>query len=136
MNQLDLTIKRPLREIPDLEWNEWSSEGKVIAEMISKSGLQEKTISIETGIDAAVLTKAKTGQARFNEKNLNDFMDACGSEAWLFYWLVKRGYDPRSLRRFETDIEKENRLLKEENELLKREREVELRLFRELRASA
>lgn len=135
MSELDLVIKRELREIPESEWKDWLSEGKVIAEMIGKSGLQEKTIAIETGIDSAIISKAKTGQARFSEKNMNDFMDACGSEAWLQYWIIKRGYDPRSLRRFETDVEQENRLLREENERLKRDREVEMRLFRELRAA-
>ena len=135
MNDLDLTIKRPLRDIPESEWADWTSEGKVISDMIGKSGLQEKTIAIEIGVDGAIVSKTKTGQARFNEKNMNDFMDACGSEAWLHYWLVKRGYDPHSLRRFETDLEKENRLLKEDNERMKRDREVEIRLFREMRAA-
>jgi len=135
MNDLDLIVKRPLRSIPQSEWADWKNEGKVISDMIGKSGLQEKTIAIEVGVDSSIVSKAKTGQARFNEKNMNDFMDACGSEAWLHYWLVKRGYDPRSLRRFETDLERENRLLKEDNERMKREREIEMRLFRELRVA-
>jgi hypothetical protein len=63
-------------------------------------------------------------------------MDATGSEAWLYYWLIKRGYDPRSLRRFESEIEQRNRELIERLAQLEAEREVELRLFRQLRATA
>jgi hypothetical protein len=62
-------------------------------------------------------------------------MDATGSEAWLYFWLLRRGYDPRSLRRFESDLERQNRELTERLAQLEAEREVELRLFRQLRAT-
>ena len=52
----------------------------------------------------------------------------------LLRYLHARGYDLSSLRRRETDIERENRLLREELAREKQERELERRLFRELRA--
>lgn len=136
MTTLDLRVKRPLKSIKETEWSAWTSEAKVIADMLKNSGLQDKTVAIEIGLDAAILSKAQSGQARLSEQHMDALMDACGSEAWLHYWLVKRGYDPRVLRRMETDLEKENRLLREQLATVTREREVELRLIRDLRVAA
>jgi hypothetical protein len=136
MSELELRVKRPLRIIPEGEWSDWTSEGKALSEMIAKSGLQDKSLAIETGIDPAVLSKAKSGQARLSEKDMDALMDACGSEAWLYYWLLKRGYDPRQLHRFETDLERENRMLREKLTAVEHEREIERRFVRELRIAA
>lgn len=136
MTSLDLRVKRPLRTVPESEWTDWTSEAKVISEMVSKSGLQDKTIAIEISVDPAVLSKAKSGQARLAEKDLDALMDACGSEAWLHFWMIKRGYDPRKLHRMESDLERENRMLREKLAKVEQEREVELRFVRELRIAA
>lgn len=130
-NELNLRVKRPLRAIPETEWN-WPSEAAAIGSMIATSGMQEKSIAIEVGIDPSTLAKVKQGTARPSEEHLDGFMDACGSEAWLFYWLLRRGYDPRSLRRFESDVERENRELREAMAKLQAEREVEQRTIRDL----
>lgn len=134
-NELELIVKRPLQAVPESDWK-WRSEAVAIASMIARSGLQEKTIAIECGIDASTLAKVKQGTARPSEEHLNAMMDATGSEAWLYYWLIKRGYDPRSLRRFESDVERENRELRERMAAMEAEREVELRLYRQLRSAA
>jgi hypothetical protein len=136
MTSLDLRVKRPLKTITEAEWPLWTSEAKVIADTLKNSGLQDKTVAIEIGLDAAILSKAQSGQARLSEQHMDALMDACGSEAWLHYWLVKRGYDPRALRRMESDLERENRLLREELEETKKAREIELRYVRDLRVAA
>lgn len=136
MTSLDLRVKRPLKTLTETDWPDWTSEAKVIADTLKNSGLQDKTVAIEIGLDAAILSKAQSGQARLSEVHMDALMDACGSEAWLHYWLVKRGYDPRSLHRMESDLEKENRLLREELDRTRREREVEMRLIRDLRVAA
>jgi hypothetical protein len=135
-NDLDLRIKRPLKPVNQGEWDSWTSEAKVIADTLKNSGLQDKTVAIEIGLDAAILSKAQSGQARLSEQHMDALMDACGSEAWLHYWMLKRGYDPRCLRRIESDLERENRLLREKIESMETEREVELRLFTKLRSAA
>ncbi|MGC1550812.1 MAG: hypothetical protein WA777_20000 [Rhodanobacter sp.] len=132
---LDLRVKRPLRSIPEPEWN-WPSEAAVFASMIALSGLQEKAVAIEAEIDPSTLAKVKQGTARPSEEHIDRMMDATGSEAWLYYWVLRRGYDPRSLRRFESDLEKQNRELIERLAQIQAEREVELRLFRQLRPNA
>lgn len=135
MSSLDLRIKRPLKNQSDAHWPTWTSESKVIADMLKHSGLQDKTVAIETGIDPAVLSKVQTGQARLAEDKMDALMDATGSEAWLHYWMLKRGYDPRHLRRMESDLERENRVLRERLENVEQERVVELRLFTKLRTA-
>lgn len=100
--------------------------------MIAVSGLKESAIAVEAEIDASTLSKVKQGTARPSEDSLDRIMDATGSEAWLFYWLLRRGYDPRSLRRFESDVERENRELREELTRMESEREVERRTIRDL----
>ena len=111
-NALNLRVKRPLRPIPASEWG-WLSEAASIASMISLSGLQEKTVAIEAEIDASTLAKVKQGTARPSEDHLDRMMDATGSEAWLVYWLLKRGYDPHSLRKLESETERCARLAEE-----------------------
>jgi transcriptional regulator with XRE-family HTH domain len=135
MSSLELRIRRPLKQPTEADWQAWTSEAKVIADTCKNSGLQDKTIAIEVGVDNAVLSKVQTGQARLSEQHMDALMDACGSEAWLHYWILKRGYDPRSLRRIESDIERENRELRERLEAIEAEREVELRLYSKLRTA-
>lgn len=117
--RLELVVKRPLRDVPQNEWG-WKSEAAAIGSMIALSGLKESAIAVDADIDPSTLSKVKQGTARPSEDHLNRMMDATGSEAWLIYWLLKRGYDPRSLRKLETETE---RALREEREALKRERE-------------
>jgi cell division septum initiation protein DivIVA len=117
--RLELVVKRPLRPIPESEWG-WKSEAAALASMITTSGLQEKTVAIEAEIDASTLAKVKQGTARPSEDSLDRMMDATGSEAWLLYWLLKRGYDPHSLRKLETETE---RALREEREAHQRARD-------------
>jgi hypothetical protein len=111
-NALELRVKRPQRAIPESEWG-WATEAAAIASMISLSGLQEKTVAIEAEIDPSTLAKVKQGTARPSEDHLDRIMDATGSEAWLFYWLLKRGYDPRSLRKLESETERRARMAEE-----------------------
>lgn len=124
MTQLDLRVKRPLRPIPDSEWQNWTSEAKVLSDTLKHSGLQDKTVAIEAGIDPAVLSKAQSGAARLNEQQMDAVMDACGSEAWLHYWMLKRGYDPRCLRRLETDLERQLREAQEHITQLRHDKRV------------
>jgi hypothetical protein len=131
---LDLRVRRPLRAIPEADLAKLTSEAKAVQYACENSGLQDKAIAVEIGTDAAVLSKAKAGQARLNDDALDALMDATGIEAPLFAMLLRRGYDPRSLRRIESDVERENRELRERLEALETERAVELRLFRQLRA--
>ena len=130
-NQLSLRVKRELRTIPETDFHKLSSEAAAIRYAIENSGLQDKSIAVETNTDPGTLSKAKLGQARLNEDALSDLMDATGFEAPLYAWLIRRGYDPRSLRRFESDVERENRELREQLAQFEAEREIEKRTIKE-----
>lgn len=136
MSSLDLRVKRPLKPLTEASWPEWTSECKVLSDMCKQSGLQDKSIAIEINVDPAILSKSKGGTARLAEQQMDALMDACGSEAWLHYWVLKRGYDPRSLHRLESDLEKENRHLREKLAEMTRKREIEIEYARQIRASA
>jgi hypothetical protein len=136
MTTLDLRIKRPLKSHSEAEWETWTSEHKVISNMMKNSGLEDKSIAIEAGIDPTILSKAKGGTARLNEAQMDALMDVTGSEAWLQYWMIKRGYDPRRMHRIESELERENRQLREKLAEVEAEREVEVRLFSKLRVAA
>lgn len=123
---LDLRVRRPQRDIPETEWT-WPNEAAAIASMIALSGLQEKTVAIEADIDNSTLAKVKQGTARPSADHLDKMMDATGSEAWLYFWLLRRGYDPRSLRKLESNTE---RNLREAREALEAER-VKVRVLTE-----
>lgn len=120
---LDLRVKRPLLPVPESDWG-WKSEADVIRYMIDRSGLKEKTLSIEIDVDPSTLARAKQGTARLSEDVLQRLMDACGSEAWLIYQLLRRNKDPHSLRDLESEAERKIRELEERNAQLERDKLV------------
>lgn len=124
---LQLRVRRPARAIPEADLPKLTSEASAVRYACENSGLQDKSIAIEIGVDAAVLSKAKAGQARLNDDALDALQDATGIEAPLFAWLLRRGYDPRSLRKLETETE---RALREAREALDAER-VKVRVLTE-----
>lgn len=65
---------------------------------------------------------------------LEALMDVCGNDAPLLWMLRRRGYDLSSLRRQETELERELRLAREEIERMKSERNAERRLLSEVLA--
>lgn len=114
--------------VPPSDWN-WKSEAAVIVYMIAKSGLQEKTVAIEIGVDASTLAKVKQGTARLSEDHLQRLMDCTGSEAWLIYQLLRRNKDPHSVRELETEQERKLRLADERIAQLEREKQVLVEAF-------
>jgi hypothetical protein len=123
MTQAALIVKT----IPEADWPKLSSEAAAIAYAIDASGLQDKSVAIEIGKDNALLSRAKSGQIKLDDASLNALMDCTGCEAPLIALLLRRGYDPRSLRKLETETERSLRLA---NEALDAER-VKVRVLTE-----
>lgn len=129
---LDLRVRRPERQIPESDYAKLTNEAAAIRYCCEHSGLQDKTIAIEVGTDPATLSKAKAGQARLSDHQLALLEDLTGLRGVLFAALLCRGFDPRSLRRWETDVERENRELRERLDALEKERLIERRTVREI----
>ena len=130
--QLDLRVIGSPVDVDLAEIRRQGSWASVLSLCANKSGLQDKLIAADIGVDNAVWSRFKSGQNSPSGDQLDKLMDRCGNEAPLFWLLLRRGYDPRSLRRIESDVERENRELRERLSAVEQEREIERRTIREL----
>jgi len=100
---------------------------------ISAAGFEaDKQVYGELDIDAGHWSRILRGEAHFPVDKLAALMDLCGNDAPLIWLVHARGFDPTSLRRLETDVERELRAAREQLALLQAERETEHRLLRQL----
>lgn len=70
--------------------------------------------------DETQLTRWKKGDEGIKVEKFFALMDVCGNDAPLLWLLHARGYDLSSVRRLETETERENRVLREEVAALRR----------------
>ncbi|APW37630.1 hypothetical protein RD110_10875 [Rhodoferax koreense] len=81
------------------------------------SGLDDKAFTGVGGIvkDGAQWSRImNSGQHNFPQDALNKFMDKAGNEAPLMWLLHSRGYDLGSLRKRETETERDLRIANEQ----------------------
>jgi hypothetical protein len=83
-------------------------------------------------IDKGQFSRWKNGTEGIKWPKLVGVMDGCGNDAPVLWMLHQRGWDLHSLRRRESETERENRLLKEQLQTVQAERLVERRLLAEL----
>ena len=93
----------------------------VIVHCASAAGKVDKVVADVLGIQDAVWSRVKSGQNSLSLEHLVDLMTLCGNDAPLIWLLIKRGYDPHSLRPSESEAE---RRIREREELCAR-REAE-----------
>lgn len=92
----------------------------------------EKEIHIPLGIDAGHWTRMRSGTAGIQWKQIAAICDLMGNDAPVLWMLHQRGYDLHSLRKRETETERELREAKERIAELERDREIEMRAVRQL----
>lgn len=81
----------------------------------------EKALAVHgVKVDATQLTRWKQGGEGIKWDRFCALMDVCGNDAPLLWMAHARGYELSSLRRRESETERENRLLREENAALRR----------------
>lgn len=80
----------------------------------------DKTLQQELEVDKAQFSRWQSGNEGIVWPKFTRLMDVCGNDAPVMWMLHQRGYDLHSLRRRETETERENRLLREENAALRR----------------
>lgn len=91
-------------------------------ELCAKAGgySLDKHLQMELKVDKAQFSRWQSGAEGIIWPKLETLMDKCGNDAPILWMLHQRGYDLLSLRRRETETERENRMLREENAALRR----------------
>lgn len=113
-------------EVPLSEVVRKPSLGKAIEYCAELAGYSydkelEKALSAHgVKVDATQLTRWKQGAEGIKWDRFCALMDVCGNDAPLLWMAHARGYDVSTIRRVETNVERENRLLREENAALRR----------------
>jgi hypothetical protein len=80
----------------------------------TRAGKQDKAIALDLGLDPATWSRVKSGTNSLSLEQLASLMQVCGNTAPLIWLLARLGYDPGSLKKLESAVEKENRELREE----------------------
>ena len=80
----------------------------------------DKELQLKLGVDKAQFSRWQSGEEGIKWPKFEALMDICGNDAPLLWMLHARGYDLYSIRRQETEVERDNRRLREENAALRR----------------
>ena len=107
-----------------------------IALCATKSGLLDKIIAADLGLQDAVWSRVKSGQNNLSLDALVLLMQRCGNEAPLQWLLLKMGYNPASLARLESEETRRRREAEQRAEAAEDKLRVVMELMRELRGVA
>lgn len=84
----------------------------------------EKEVHIPLGIDAGHWTRMRSGAAGIQWEKLEAICDLYGNDAPILWMLHRRGWDLHSLRRQETDTERQLREARERISELEHDKRV------------
>lgn len=119
--QLPLGLAPRMRDIDPLVVAAQPTLLAAIKLCISLRGFQaDKQVYGPLGIDAGHWSRIHRGEANFPVDNLCELMDLCENEAPMLWLHHARGYDLRSLRKRETETERELREAREQIAALRR----------------
>lgn len=96
------------------------SLGDAIALCVKAAGLEPKEIHDRLKSDKGQYSRWTSGAEGIVWTKFVALMDACGNDAPLLWMLHNRGYDLGTLRKLESETERDNRELREENAALRR----------------
>ena len=131
MSQLGIPV-----DVTPQEVSRESTLGGAISLCAKAAGLAPKEVQDALKADRAQFSRWTDDKEGITWSKLDALMDVCGNDAPLLWMLHARGYELSSLRKRETEIEKQLRTVREELMREKQERAVERRLFTELRVAA
>lgn len=118
MNQVQISLPVPVK--PD-EVSRKQSLGGAIELCAELAGYTlDKELQRELEVDKAQFSRWQNGTEGIIWPKLERLMDVCGNDAPVLWMIQRRNYDLHSLRRNETEVERENRMLREENCALRR----------------
>lgn len=96
------------------------SLGAAITLCHTAAGYETKEVQAELKFDKGQFSRWASGDEGIVWPKLRRLMDFCGNYAPVVWMASDCNFDPNSLRRRESAIERENRLLREENAALRR----------------
>lgn len=114
--QLDLHMRGQPVSVDMADVSRQQTWGAVLSYCASKSGLPDKAIAAEIGMQDAVWSRCKTGQNSPSGEQLVRLMETCGNPAPLYWLLIRMGLDPASVRPLESESERRVRELTEQLE--------------------
>ncbi len=116
MNQ---QIALPAGEVRPEEIAREKTLGEALALCAKLAGFSlDKELSSRLKVDKAQFSRWQSGTEGILWPKLQGLMDACGNDVPVLWMLHQRGYDLHSVRRVESEIERENRVLREQNAAL------------------
>jgi hypothetical protein len=119
MNQLGFPSEVTAQEI-----SREKTLGGAISLCAKAAGLEPKQVQDALKTDKAQWSRWESGSEGIVWPKFEALMDKCGNDAPLLWMLCRRGYDLASLRRKETEIERELRGAREELAQLKHDKRV------------
>lgn len=108
--------------------------GGAISLCAKAAGMVPKEVQDALKTDKAQFSRWTDDKEGITWAKLSALMDVCGNDAPLFWMLHARGYELATLKKRETEIEKQLRMVREELQREKQERAMERRIFTEIRA--
>ena len=106
---LDLRVVRPCKPVKNDDVASVPTWAKALSKAVQDSGLKDKTLALETEMDAAQFSRTMSGQLGIMPDKLFRLMDACGTEFPLMWLNYQRGYDIEAMRQRETKLQAELR---------------------------
>lgn len=107
-------------EVTAIEVTREASLGGAINLCARAAGMTPKQVQDALKADRSQFSRWTDDKEGILWAKLEALMDACGNDAPILWMLMRRGYDLSSLRRVETELERQNRELREENKALRR----------------
>jgi hypothetical protein len=108
--ELGLSRKADPVDVPTALVLKQSTLAGAVALCVQVSGLDDKEVYLELGIDAGHWSRIMKGDAHFPLNRLNDLCDICGNESPLLWWAHSRGYE---LKPLEDELHRRLRIEKE-----------------------
>ena len=115
MNQLSIPI-----EVSPAEVARRPTRAGAIGLGVQLAGFEPKAVQADLRWDKGQWSRWMSGAEGLVWPKFEQLMDHCGNDVPVQWMLLQRGYDLHSLRRIESETQRENRLLREENAALRR----------------
>ena len=94
--------------------------GQAITLCYDAAGLVPKQVLGKMRADKAQLSRWESGEEGVRWPKLAALMDICGNDVPVLWMAHQRGFDLHSMRRRESELERQLRLVREENAALRR----------------